>query len=66
MLVDLLNGGPGGETRWVHLADPVGSRQTLVIDPCYWIDNMGGSCWILVLGPVGGLFALEPVSVFRR
>jgi hypothetical protein len=31
MLVDL-NGGPGGETRWVHLADPVGSRQTLVID----------------------------------
>ena len=32
MLVDL-NGGPGGETRWVHLVDPVGSRQTLVIDP---------------------------------
>jgi len=32
LLVDP-HGVPGSGTRWVHLADPVGSRYTLLVDP---------------------------------
>ena len=64
MLVDL-NGGP----RWRDTLGPFGGSRGITSDPrnrSNRIDNMGGSCWILVLGPVYGLFPFEPVSVFWR